>query len=390
MEQLISLQFNATLGSTQAAYLTTGTWTGTKVVAAGNGGLIMTSEDCRNWTIQNSGTKANIQSVVSANNLVLAFADSAILVSPDGITWSTSYVDSATFYGGGSIVWAGSYFLVLGGADSNKLAALTSTNGTSWKSRTTSYLLPSFPTPSFTSIIWNGTQFLAATCEGGVISSTDGFVWDNVLDHISSGPLGCIRRMAWNGTNFIAISSNDIATSSDGITWTIRISNLEANLSSVFWLGNRYIAVGFPYTLSSTDGINWSMIVNHLSAQYDVVWTGNQFVAFTYAGIFTSPLDNSSVLPRNPAKHNTWGSPEILISRKASLLIADFEGFCNDRDIDASLFSVNGKRVLLSTTRNAFSKFTWDASSLSAGTYLLRAHQGSTTAERLFAIVSNK
>ena len=110
----------------------------------------------------------------------------------------------------------------------------------------------------------NGSNIYVAVAEGGYLkSSTDGGVtW--TARNANLGAVN-INSVAYGNGIFVAVSNtNGITTSTDGITWTQRTSNVSGNLYSVRYLNGNFIAVGTGANggaggiTTSTDGITWT------------------------------------------------------------------------------------------------------------------------------------
>jgi hypothetical protein len=72
-------------------------------MAVGPGGTILTSPDGVNWTKQNPGTSASLESVSFGNGYYLVVGDGAVAMSsPDGVKWADRNVGATggqSFYG---------------------------------------------------------------------------------------------------------------------------------------------------------------------------------------------------------------------------------------------------------------------------------------------------
>ncbi len=158
-------------------------------------------------------------------------------------------------------------------------------------------------------IVWSGTQYVAVggTNSGGtpplglVITSTDGII--KVSHTITSVPVPCpteLLDIAWNGMQFVSVGyCGTILTSSDGITWTARVSGTLLPLHGITWTGTQFVAVGGMPTspietniiLTSSDGVSWTtQTTTTTEVLYDVTWSGSQLVAVGDLGtLLTSP-----------------------------------------------------------------------------------------------------
>src|SRR5687767_4522116 len=74
-------------------------------------------------------------------------------------------------------------------------------------------------TSKLNSLIWTGTQLVAAGDYGAVLTSRDGVSWTRKR----TGILKTFYSLAWTGTQLVATwGANSILTSPDGSVWTER------------------------------------------------------------------------------------------------------------------------------------------------------------------------
>ena len=118
---------------------------------------------------------------------------------------------------------------------------------------------------------------------------------------------------------FVAVSTagpNDqVQTSPDGITWTIRTNPVSASWSGVTWGNGIFVAVasnGFPNQVqTSPNGVTWTSRTAPNNDWYGVTWGNGLFVAVANNGfpnqIQTSP-DGLTWTLRTIAFNNNWFS----------------------------------------------------------------------------------
>jgi hypothetical protein len=71
-------------------------WSGSRYVAVGSGGMIVSSADGLSWNVENSPTTNSLYGVTwSGSRFIAVGVESTALVSPDGISW-TSVVGGPT------------------------------------------------------------------------------------------------------------------------------------------------------------------------------------------------------------------------------------------------------------------------------------------------------
>ena len=117
--------------------------------------------------------------------------------------------------------------------------------------------------------------------------SNDGLTWTGLGVASPASPFTTSGfGVAWNGTRWVAVGqgTNSIAYSSDGITWTgIGTSIFSVYGRGVAWNGTRWVAVGAgTNTIAySSDGITWTGIGTSIFSVSGngVAWNGTRFVA---------------------------------------------------------------------------------------------------------------
>ena len=118
------------------------------------------------------------------------------------------------------INYGNSIFVVLG----NSGTILTSSNGTSWSSRT------SGTSNGLEQITYGNSTFVVVGSSGTILTSSDGISWTSRTSGTSNGLEGII----YGNITFVAVgSSGTILTSSDGTSWTSRTSGTSNSLQGI-------------------------------------------------------------------------------------------------------------------------------------------------------------
>jgi len=201
-----------------------------------------------------TGGPGSANKIIYANGLWAAAQGSAVLTSPDAITWTTRTTTFGTTivrsvaYGNGLWVAAG---------DTGQLR--TSTDAITWTTQTSNF---------GTSVIWDvefGNGIFVAVGAGGAIrTSTDAVTW---VTRTSNAVTPIYSVIYGNGVWVAAIDANSISdprirTSTDAITWTTRSLTFTA-IGVVLRLRatrNGYLAVAPSggSALSSDNGVTWT------------------------------------------------------------------------------------------------------------------------------------
>jgi hypothetical protein len=261
-----------------------------KVIAVADAGKIVESTDLLNWTEQASATTANLLKAKLINGVYYVLgASGTYLTSYDGSTWTvrscgaTDIHDLAVNAGstlfvavcaGGKIytsadpiattpVWtertSGSsedLNVVLFEASNwwvygNNGAILKSADGANWTNM-------SVAASAFSSngIIINGTTRVYFGANGNIVSTTDGITYTKRV----SGTTVNLLSGCYGNSMFLVVGQNGVVLSSpDGVTWTLRTSGSSAQLNRVVYSNSYFAIAGYDSTiLKSADGISWT------------------------------------------------------------------------------------------------------------------------------------
>jgi hypothetical protein len=245
-----------------------------KYILAGGSGNISYSTDSTTWT-QTTAVEAlgfditNISYSLSANNgSFIATTNNgsygSILGTYDGIKWyNRSQITNGLYTG--NIAYNGSIYVNAGG-----LYAYT-TNGTSHISVSNNGLdwsyVNSIPTTvGFANVIYAASKFVAISTNGEIVTSTDGINWtlrtSNLPSHNGYYGIGlCYSSIVGK---FLATSGTTYATSTDGITWSTYTGPLLPYPSvTVDQVTGKFYVASSTQISSSADGTTWSTAVGH-------------------------------------------------------------------------------------------------------------------------------
>lgn len=262
-------------------------------VAGGFGNTIISSTDGTTWTSRSSTSNAKpdadyyrVNGLVwsASTNRFIAVGDRVgvnnsipplLATSPDGMTWTRANLPQGTYIGAN---------LLDATSDSTGITVVGpgyvfhSTDGVAW----TSEPPDGIGSANLSGVASSGTVRVAVgydntmTPAALIYTSSNGGAWTRVTAPTGFAP----NDVTWNGSMFVIVGSSaplqvgvtpQIATSSDGQTWTLQtlpntIATSGFQLADVTWDGTRFIAVGAPYAfanerliLSSTDGITWAV-----------------------------------------------------------------------------------------------------------------------------------
>ena len=248
-------------------------WGSDQFIAVGSSGIIMTSKDGAAWTVQKSGTTKWLSCAIwNGKQYIVIGEDGTFLSSSNGINWSKAQTDTSANLS--SIVYNDGQYVAI--ADNNILLSL---DGMHW----TSEKLPM--EYDLYNIVCNNHVFIISGSNGTtydkrsacILVSKDGVSW-TTSEYPSDGLLGGI---ACSGNTIVAVGGDVSAISNDnGETWVFSADNMSP-LSDAVFAENKYVGIGMRGTIEvSSDGIRWTDI--GLTDQCDfeeVIWANNMFVA---------------------------------------------------------------------------------------------------------------
>lgn len=257
------------------------------VARTGVGNRVMTSDDYgATWTPRTSAADNNWQSVAYGNGVFVAVATSGtgnrVMSSTDGITWTirTSAADNSwqsVTFGNGKFV------AVASSASSNRV--MTSTNGVDWFGNDAIAGV-------WLDVVYGAGKFVAVGTGASCMTSFNGTDWTAQT----------ITSRSWNGLcygggQFVAVATSGtgtrVATSPDGITWTLRNAAADLSWVDVEYGNGLYVAValdgtGATKSMVSSDGITWSHVTMDNQPWNAVAFGAGRFVAVAE---FTTVVD---------------------------------------------------------------------------------------------------
>jgi len=274
----------------------------------GSTSALYTSPDGITWTPRNSGI-GTFNSIIYAGGKWVAAGNSLFATSADGLTWNPTPIVALL----NSVLYTGTEYVMSGVSSFSPGTIYTSPDATTWTVKSTYQKLTALArstadgrlaaigqtTGSLASIdgglTWqyggltslSGNLFLdlewfpatgaffASVQEGanrGIYSSTDGLAWTRVAN-LSFEKIGASPTMLVN----VGASSlgGGIASSPDGVNWTLRTSPTANFLQDVYWTGSQFVAVGASGTIiTSADGMSWALRTSSATSGINAVLRG--------------------------------------------------------------------------------------------------------------------
>jgi hypothetical protein len=241
-----------------------------------------------------------------------------ILSSTDAVTWTIARYTPSVSWNCTALYGAGRFFLLESGR------GMWSQDGASW---TNFAYDTSFPT----SLFWTGSQFMGFDRDGSLVTSEDGFAWEN---HSTGGIRGGPFKMIASDSPraFVVVGSEGLAGNSpDGRSWTFADLRADAVLADVASGGGRLVAVGSTIFISD-DGATWREVSPPIPESLHAVSYGaGTFVAEGRSGIvFTSP-DGESWTQRDTGFRQTingiaYGNGRFVAVGDGGSILRSFDG----------------------------------------------------------------
>ncbi|ADI84086.1 choice-of-anchor D domain-containing protein [Geobacter sulfurreducens] len=282
-------------------------------VAVGSyGRILLSTDDGATWTVQSSGVTASLRGVAHSGTVFAAVGvtennpnfpyepRTAILTSPDGVTWTPRFLEQPfngtlnlfdVAYGGGRFVAVGMEGHVV----------ISEDNGGSWAA------LPPDPVTRPTNlngVVFGAGTFVAVGDFGQIVTSTDGSNWVNrpqmSLAELKGVGFGTISDPLFAG-NLLQVftvvgTDGEILTSEDaGATWTFRTSGLATGgagpmLQTAMVGLNRGVTPFVPTVivagsegnlLASPDTVSWTNLFTTITRYplRSIAWGNGTFVA---------------------------------------------------------------------------------------------------------------
>jgi hypothetical protein len=219
-------------------------------VAVGQDGVILSSPNGIDWTLELVSTDSVTNSVLlgigGSTNLLLAVGSGGtVLAGTNVFFWNLLPAPATNDLAG--VLYDGYQFILSG--DNGTI--LTSPNGTNWTKRAT-------PATAFvTSLAQSPSGLVAVGDNGSILRSTDGVSW--AMQQITTNWLSQVRYL--NGI-LIAVGNNGtILTCADGQNWAVQSSGVTPWLNAVDFIGGYWVVAGNAGTiLASPDSTNWASL----------------------------------------------------------------------------------------------------------------------------------
>ena len=234
------------------------------------------------WTARASGGLYDLRDIATDGNILVAVGDSGrVLTSDSGVNWTLRSTPTTAALS--AVAWTANLGFVVVSNAGNGDTVLLSSNGVNWAAPPSTGM-----TDPINDVTGFGSLLMAVGCNGSVYTSSSGVSW-NVRS--SNVPI-CLEGVKWDGLQYIIVGQNgSISTTPSGLTFTPRTSGVTSWFRDIAGECSKIIAVGDGGIIkSSTDnGINWATSDSVGTDLNAVTCSGDSFVAVGDGGaIYTS------------------------------------------------------------------------------------------------------
>ena len=247
-----------------------------------------------------------------------------LLESTDASNWKITSVTKNGLY---EVAWTGKQYVAVG-----QDGLFTSPDNVNWTLQNTG------TTEFLNSVIWTGTQLIAAGNRGTLITSPDGINWTSR----NTGTTMTLNDIEWNGSTLVVVGTNVvIASANGGVSWTTMASGSGYALAKVVWTGTQFVAAGltgsiWPYSglaAVSTDGVLWKFTAENalpVKGMMDLAWDGSKLVAVTVEGSTATSTNGTTwtnhTQPTNKFQYVIWTGKEFVVAGKAGTVATGTNG----------------------------------------------------------------
>jgi len=275
-------------------------------VAVGDTGVIYTSNDGSNWTLQTSGTSNNLVSIKWTGSLFFTCGTvGTLLTSTNGKTWTDRSIAISENFNRCSIA-NGVYFVTGGSGTVGRL--YSSTNGTTWTGQT---LSSGMARTLYDVVYYNNGSVSRYYTVGSIFGvsqqpayglSTNYTSWTDSQGGIPAST-GNGRGLYSSGSILVMLSSQPstaytrLSSSTDGTTYTARFTGTASGRlpNKGLWTGTKFILTGAAgYIYSSTDGITWTETNISSNTLNGIVKNGSEIIIVGASGTIARSINDGS------------------------------------------------------------------------------------------------
>ncbi|MEK3796001.1 S-layer homology domain-containing protein [Paenibacillus sp. FSL R7-0204] len=274
--------------------------TGSLLYRYGREGKMYTSSNSGGaWTAAESVTNHTIISAASngPGMVLITKSSHSLVVTSDQTHWVRFGGNlQGSAYNGSKWEIVGN---VLSNAGSEVQDSIFMSSSSGWDQLSVSnHLLPKL---GFAEIAYGNNVFVAAGRMLGI--SGDGENW--TVTALPAGAAGLVKGLAYGTNGFVAVTSNNVLQSADGVSWAVVATLSGASFNHVKVVNGVYVAFGDGGIWASTNGTSWSSLDSLKDyepssdfAFYDITYANGKYAVMATNGNDGTPqlLETSGVL----------------------------------------------------------------------------------------------
>lgn len=271
-------------------------WTGDTWVAVGGEGLILTSEDGTNWSIQSSETRSCFFSSIFVEDQFVAIASHCnvwstyVYTSSTGENWTYRTTLGVSGTVGRDLCFGPPGYVFVG----DDGGIMTSADASGWEAQTSGV------SADLTGAKWCDGSYFVVGHNGTILGSANGIDW-NLLN---SDPGVYLRSIACGEGMIVAVGYPGVIFTSDdsGQTWhEITAPDSIQQLYDVTWGDGAFVVAANDRILYSADGLDWNAASGTYRSLFASSWNGEFFVVVGNLGTILRSGDGISWTDESPA-----------------------------------------------------------------------------------------
>lgn len=349
-----------------------------------NGDFMVSEDNGSTWRNLNYPFRYAPLAIAKSGNVRLAVGKEGVTIrSTDGKQWESRLLS-------GKGHWINQVNAVASGANRRDLPNAAYLVSSLVQDFSSEIKVPTASSSKIRRVAWNGSKFLAVG-RNSVFASLDGLLWE---DHTPDIFQFLPEDICWTGSKWIIVASfGKVFTSTDGITWLQGQLPFSAP-SAIIAAGPRIVVIGGGVA-SSTDGITWESATPDIVGGKDITWHDGRYLLVGGSGLAATSTDGITWTQIPPITGNSlttvawhagrfwavgspWGGPVISTTDGSSWSETNARiGFdCSLLSLGQNLLAFSGPAEWAHSQNG----LTWKQSDLNGGNFRTAAWNGRTYA----------
>jgi hypothetical protein len=309
---------------------------------------ILVKNQIPNWTNHSTGGNV-LQDVIwsEVDQLFVAVGGTVSGYSSDGITWTTSTLPNS-FASASCLSYAPELGLYVGASSvSGGTDRVTSLNGITWTT------FNSGIDQSANEIEWSPTAgVFVSVFGGGLVARSDATGVGTWISQDIGNNFQNYEGLAWSDSLniFVAVPRHTygvVATTPDGITWTLGNTAAKISSSELIWISELEIfcAISFggtAFAMISSDGINWTSSVSAMTYCLSLAWSSDLGIIIAARGDTAWQYSYDGISWTLGATSGVTGGNAIAWSPKLEVFAAVDADYSTITPLDNGIYKYDG------------------------------------------------